>query len=316
MDGGGGGARAHHLRDPQHGADAVGEIVVLAGEHAVEQRHGGEFLAARVEQEAQLGGGEQIVGRVLGEDAKLGFGLGFAAHAQQQVAQFAAQLVIGRVQRQRLAELADERVACGQEFAGHFGGARFAPVGGGQQRGGGVAGAPHGQPDAAQVHQHGAPVGEQAPGAFEMRGGERQFVALFGQGGEFEMPAEVIAAEQDRALPSRDPGRQGVVDIVEGLLGGGVPGAAQAVEDAARLGLLFGLVAEEGVLQGGGGVGRVQAHGLAKLVARQRGLADLEVGVGQVLADVGPGGCGLDGGEKGGHRDIVIARAQGGVCAV
>ena len=96
--GGGGGARAQHLRDPQDGADAVGEIVVLAGKHAVEQRHGGEFLAAGVEQEAQLGGGEQIVGRVLGEDAKLGFSLGFAAHAQQEIAQFAAQFVIGRVE--------------------------------------------------------------------------------------------------------------------------------------------------------------------------------------------------------------------------
>jgi hypothetical protein len=33
-------------------------------------------------------------------------------------------------------------------------------------------------PNAAEVHEHGAPVGEQAPGYFEMGGGERQFVAL------------------------------------------------------------------------------------------------------------------------------------------
>ena len=186
------------------------------------------LLAARVEQEAQLGGGEQIVRRVLGEDAKLGFGLAFAAHAQEQVAQFAAQIVIGRVQRQRLAELVDERVARRQEFAGHLGGARFAPAGGGQQRGSGVVRAAHGQPDAAQVHQHGAAVGQQAPGAFEMRGGEREFVALLGEGGELEVPAEVVGAQRDGLLPARDAGGQGVVDVVEGLLGGGVAGSPQA----------------------------------------------------------------------------------------
>ena len=98
------------------------------------------------------------------------------------------------------------------------------------------------------------------------------------------MPAEVIAAEQDGSLPAGDAKGEGVVDIVEGPIGGAVAGAAQAVENAARLGLLFGLVAEEGVLQCGGGVGGVEAHGLAKLVAGERGLADFEEGVGQVLA--------------------------------
>ena len=92
-----------------------------------------------------------------------------------------------------------------------------------------------------------------------------------------------------------------------------LPVLRQAVEDAARLGLLFGFVAEEGVLQGGGGIGRVEPHGLAKLVAGQFGLADLEVGVGQVLADVRRV---AGGGEKGGDRDIVVAGAQGGVRAV
>ena len=63
---------------------------------------------------------------------------------------------------------------------------------------------------------------------------------------------------------------------MEGLLRDGVSGAPQAVEDAACFGLLFGFVAEEGVLQGGCGVGRIQPHGLAKLLACQRGLADFE----------------------------------------
>ena len=130
------------------------------------------------------------------------------------------------------------------------------------------------------------------------------------------MTAEVIAAQHDGALPPGDAGGEGVVDIVEGPLGGGVAGAPQAVEDAARLGLLLGFITEEGVLQGGGGVGGIQAQGLTKLVAGQGGLADLEEGVGEVLADIGAGWGGLNGGEKGGHGDIVIARAQGGIGAV
>src|ERR1019366_7724011 len=62
--------------------------------------------------------------------------------------------------------------------------------------------------------------------------------------------------------------------------------------------------------------GGIQAHGLAELVAGERGLTDLEEGVGQVLAQVGAGWGGLDGGEEGGHGYIVIAAAQGGVGAV
>ena len=96
--GGAGGARVQHLREAKDGADAVGEIVVVAGEDAVEQGHGGDFLTTGVEQEAELGGGKEIAGGVLGEDTELGFGLALAAHAQEEVAQFAAQIVIGRVQ--------------------------------------------------------------------------------------------------------------------------------------------------------------------------------------------------------------------------
>ena len=95
-----------------------------------------------------------------------------------------------------------------------------------------------------------------------------------------------------------------------------LPVSPDPVENAPRLGLLFGLVAQEGVLQGGSGIGRIEPHGLAELVARQRRLADLEIGVGQVLADVRALRRRLDSGEKRGHRDIVIARAQSGVRAI
>ena len=142
-----------------------------------------------------------------------------------------------------------------------------------------------------------------------------EFAALLGQGGEFEVRAEVIAAEFDGLLPARDAGGQRVVDVVEGAFGGGVAVAAQAVEDAARFGLLASFVAEEGVLEGGGGVLGVEAHGFAELVAGQFGLAGFEVGVGEIFADVGARGGGGSGGEEGGDGDVVVVGAQGGVGA-
>ena len=60
----GSGARLEHLRHAQDGADAVGELVIIAGEDAVEERLGGGPFAARIQEEAELGGGEQIGGRV------------------------------------------------------------------------------------------------------------------------------------------------------------------------------------------------------------------------------------------------------------
>jgi len=103
---------------------------------------------------------------------------------------------------------------------------------------------------------------------------------------------------------------------MEGALRGRVPGAPQPVEDAPRLGLLFALVAQKSVFECGGGIGRIQPQRLAKLLARESGLADLQVGVRQVLAEIRPGRSGLHRGQKGGHGDIVIARVESGVSAV
>ena len=89
--------------------------------------------------------------------------------------------------------------------------------------------------------------------------------------------------------------------------------AAEAVEDAAGFGLLFGFVAEEGVLEGGGGIGGVEPHGFAELVAGELVFADLEVGVGEVLADGGAVRRGGDGGEEGSGRRY-RSRGRGGRC--
>ena len=124
------------------------------------------LLAARVEQEAELRGGEQIV------RARSGSGCGTRLRPRPAGPCAAAGSPVRGAVRgwpdraPAPGGIRDERVAGGQQFARHFGGARFAAAGGGQQRGTGVVGAAHGLPDAAQIHQHGAPVGQQPPGAF------------------------------------------------------------------------------------------------------------------------------------------------------
>ena len=105
-----------------------------------------------------MGGGEQIVGRVLGEDAELGLGLGWVGHAQQEVAEFAAEFVVGRVQREGAAEFGDEWIAGGEQLASHFGGARFTAAGGGQEGGGGLLVTALRFPYPPQIHQHTAPI--------------------------------------------------------------------------------------------------------------------------------------------------------------
>ena len=231
------GARLGEVED---GADAVGEGLVLAGEDAVEQGLGAGLIAARVEHEAELGGGEQVGGVGLGLDAKLLFGVGGLGHAEEEEAQLAAERAVDGVEFQGVAELGDVGVVLGEQLAGHVGGRRLTAAGGGQQGGVGVLIAKLGLPDAAEVEQHGAAVGQNEPGLFVMLGGERELIALLGQGGELVVGVEGVGAQGDGLLPAVDTGGEGVVDVVEGALGGGGggrTGLADAVEDAARLGL-------------------------------------------------------------------------------
>jgi len=106
-------------------------------------------------------------------------------------------------------------------------------------------------------------------------GGQRQLIALLGEGGELEVCAEVIGAEGDGVLPTLDSGGERGVDVLEGLGGSGVAGLAEAIEDAAGLGLLLRLITKEGVLEGHLDVGGVKLHGFAELSASEVVLTDL-----------------------------------------
>ena len=131
-----------------------------------------------------------------------------------------------------------------------------------------------------------------------MFGGERELVALLGKLGELVMGAEVSGVEFEGLGPAFDAGAQRSVDVFECLFGGGagggIAGLADPVEDAAGLRLLFGFVAKECVLEGDVGIGLIQAHSLAELVAGGFGFADFEQGVGEVLANGRSSGGGGD----------------------
>ena len=85
------GARVEHLGHAEDGADAVGEVFVFAGEDAVEVGLGGGPLAAGPEEEAELGGGEEVVRG--GRGCGTAFGLGREVHAEEEVGELAAEFV-------------------------------------------------------------------------------------------------------------------------------------------------------------------------------------------------------------------------------
>src|SRR2546422_4653241 len=89
-----------------------------------------------------------------------------------------------------------------------------------RSRGGSVFDAAEGLPDAAQIHQHGAALREQAPGLFVVLGGENEIIALLCQGGELEVGRKIIRAARDGALPTLDAGAQWGIDVLKGLLRG------------------------------------------------------------------------------------------------
>jgi hypothetical protein len=229
-------------------------------------------------------------------------------HAQQQVGEIAAQIGVLRVKLQGSAELGNIRIARRQQFPGSLRGARLASPGRGQQGGISVRRSVQGFPDAAQIHQHRAAVRQQAPRLFIMLRRQFQLVALLGQSRQLKMRAEIVPAHLDGLCPAVDTCGKRPVYILESALRRGlrlrVAGLADAIEDAARLGLLLGLVAQEGVLQRHVEVLRVEQHGLPELVARRHVFADLQIGVGQVFANVGTPRRRLDGLQE--KRDSVV----------
>ncbi len=67
-----------------------------------------------------------------------------------------------------------------------------------------------------------------------------------------------------------------------------LPRFAYAIENAARLGLLLGLVAKERIFERDMFIGGIQPHGLAELIARGFVFSDLQQRVRQVLANGRP----------------------------
>src|SRR5579862_5875185 len=147
-----------------------------------------------------------------------------------------------------------------------------------------------------------------------MLGGKGQLIALLGQFGEFIVSAEVSGIHLEGFRPAFDAGAEGGIDILERLFGGSgrgrIAGFTDSVENAAGFGLFFGLEAKEGILEGDMGIGMVEAHGLAELVAGGLGLADFEQGVGKVLTNGGSSRGSGDGLVEEGDSLVVILGAK------
>ena len=139
---------------------------------------------------------------------------------------------------------------------------------------------------AAKLQQQFTFAGTLTPGGFVVSGGEGEFVALFGESGEFDVRAEVGGLADEGLLPAPDAFGEGPVDVLEGAFGGGVAGLADTVKDEAGFALLAGFEGEKGELFGDVGVGGVDAHGGGELVAGALVLTDLEERVGEVFANV------------------------------
>ncbi len=124
-----------------------------------------------------------------------------------------------------------------------------------------------------------------------MFGGQIELIALLGQGGQFLVRAEIVGRYLERLLPARDACGERPVDILKGLFGGVLQGRlagfADPIEDAARLGLLLGFIAQERVFERHVLIGGIEAHGFAELIARSFVFSDLQQRVGQILADGG-----------------------------
>ena len=87
------------------------------------------------------------------QQLELLLGLLFVAHLQQQVREFASQVKVLRVDRQRVLEFVDVRIPRGQKFAGFIGDTRLTASGRGQENERGFFGAAERLPDPPEI-QH------------------------------------------------------------------------------------------------------------------------------------------------------------------
>jgi hypothetical protein len=122
-----------------------------------------------------------------------------------------------------------------------------------------------------------------------MADGKVKIVALLGETGQLLVRAEIVWIRLDGLGPPVEPFPQGPVHIFKRLfsrgLGGGIARPANPVEDAACFRLLARFMGEKSKFERGVVIGRVESHDLGELVARGLGFTDLEIGVGEVLAN-------------------------------
>jgi hypothetical protein len=120
-------------------------------------------------------------------------------------------------------------------------------------------------------------------------GRQLRLAALPGQPCKLVVRREALRRQSQRVLLALDAGAQGLIDILESLLCGcaraGVARLADAIEHAARFGLHLGFIAQESVLQRDMEIGGIKPHRRGELIARGLGLAHLQIGVRQILAD-------------------------------
>src|SRR6185295_10725310 len=131
--------------------------------------------------------------------------------------------------------------------------------------------------------------GQQAPGLQIMLRGKIELIALLSELGQLMMRAETGRAQLKRFFPALNALFERRVDIPERLFrgnaGGGIAGLPDPVENPAGLRLLFCFVAEKCKLECDVNVAWVPAHGLTELVASRVRFADLEVRIGEILAN-------------------------------
>ena len=120
------GLDSRSLRQLKNRPHTVGEFLILATEHALEQRHGGRAIIAPKIEETKQCRRKQVVGMRLRDDYKFLLGVRLTIDAQVQKGQLAPQFAITRVKFRSAAELADLGVTGGKQLPCSLRGSRLA----------------------------------------------------------------------------------------------------------------------------------------------------------------------------------------------
>jgi hypothetical protein len=122
-------------------------------------------------------------------------------------------------------------------------------------------------------------------------GREIELIALLGQCGQLLVCTKIVGRDFERFEPAGDTDGERPIYILKRLFGrlvvGRLTGIADAIEDAAGLGLLLGLKAQERVFERHMLIGRIQPHGFAELIPGSFVFSDFQKRVGEVFTNTG-----------------------------